>query len=127
MTSRACAYLLAKDLEAALRRGRLMEVMDIEFQIAEDGEPRELAWLVEAYDALGVPIESRRATAVDVIAAVGNARREGLYLGSVSAVRSQARAERIRHLAVCRWNSEHGLTEPGWRVLPGDPEAEDAV
>ena len=75
MTVRACAYLACKDLEAALRRDRLMEVMDLEFQIAEEGDPREVAWLIEAYDALGVPIESRRATAVDLFARVRNAQK----------------------------------------------------
>ena len=103
-----------------------MEVMDLEFQIAEEGDPREVAWLIEAYDALGVPIESRRATAVDLFARVRNARKEGLALGGVAAVRARARADRIEHLARCRWNAEHGLIPDGWRVLPGDPEAEDA-
>jgi hypothetical protein len=60
MIGRPCAYILPRQMEACLRRDELSEVLGLEFQIAEEGDPRELAWLFLAYEQLDVPHDTRR-------------------------------------------------------------------
>ena len=105
------------DLESAIRGGNADEAAEHERFIAAHGRPEEVAWLCDLYASLRVPHDLRAVGEKDF-----RARALVRWPGcDVREVRVDCRRYRERHLSAVRWNSEHRLIPPGWRVLPGDP------
>ena len=89
----------------------------MEFQIAEEGDPREVAWLIEAYDALGVPIESRRATAVDLFARVATREKRASPWAAWQPFALEHEPIGSSTWPAVAGTPSTGLIPDGWRVL----------
>lgn len=113
-------YGAAKDCEAGIHRGWIEQMVQWEDWIcSEDGDARDLAWLLATYDALGVP-QTRRADMATLEVRAWSQWGDGL---DVVALCAAARTARTTWLARVRANLEAERIA-GWRVLDSDPPAE---